>query len=114
MLLLDKIFCGFFVLATCGHLFGTIKMTVFGSSLFVWSLSGVLAGLLLIAFNLLRISRRSDKTIAVLALAGNLGWVSIVLLFGHAVGNLFDPRVVMHGVTAFVLALFSLRSLKAG
>lgn len=112
MNILDKLLCGFLALGTIGHFFGTLKYTEFGSGLFVWSLSGVMACALLVALNWLRQARPADKPIAAIALAGNLGWVGIVLLFGHSIANLADPRVLMHGVTAFILAIFSIRSLR--
>lgn len=110
---IDRVFFGLMVLAAMGHLLGTFKYTEVGSGLFVWSLSGVLAALLLAALNFLRQSRPGDKPVAATALAGNLAWVGIVVLFGLSIRNLADPRVLMHGITALVLAAFSVRSLRA-
>jgi len=111
--ILDRIFCGLMALATLGHLFGTFKFTQPGTGLFVWSLAGVLAAALLTALNILRSGRPQDKPLAWITLAGNLGWVVIVVLFGLSVGNLFDFRAVFHGLAAAGLAYFSLRSLLA-
>jgi len=112
MKIIDRIFCGFLLLCAIGHLFGTFKYTEVGSGLFVWSLSGVLAAVLLAALNFLRTGRPGDKPVAAIALVGNLAWVGVVVLFGFSIHNLADPRVLMHGVAALVLAIFSLRSLR--
>ncbi len=108
--IIDRVFCGLMAFAALGHLFGTITLTQFGTGLFVWSLSGVLAAGLLVSINILRNFRPQDRTIASIALAGNLSWVGIVLLFGLSIGNLLDFRVLFHGVAALGLSYFSFRS----
>ena len=110
--IIDRFFCGLMAFAALGHLFGTIKLTQFGTGLFVWSLAGVLAASLLAALNIIRNFRPQDKTIARVALAGYLSWVGIVLLFGLSIGNLFDFRVVFHGVAALGLSYFSFQTLQ--
>ncbi|SRR5579871_3847128 len=109
--ILDRLFCGLMALATLGHLFGTFKLLQPGTGLFVWSLAGVLAAALLTALNFLRSGRPQDKALAWITLAGNLGWVVIVVLFGLSVGNLLDFRVLFHGFAAAGLSCFSLRIL---
>lgn len=111
--ILDRVFCGLMALATLGHLFGTFKMVQPGTAIFAWSLAGVLAAALLTVLNFLRSGRPQDKALAGITLAGNLGWVVIVVLFGLSLGNLFDFRVVFHGVAAVGLFFFSLRTLCA-
>jgi len=108
---LDKMFCILMVMAASGHLMGTFKMLEPGTGIFVWSLSGVVAALLLASINFLRNSRPQDKTVTALALVGNISWLVIVFLFGQSIGNLFDFRVLFHGVAALGLAIFSLRNL---
>ncbi len=108
--LFDRICIGFLALGTLGHLMGTFKFTEPGTGLFAWSMSGVLAAALLVALNVLRHRREKDKAVASLALAGGIGWIGVVLLFGQSVGNLADPRVLMHGLTALLLCGFSLRA----
>jgi hypothetical protein len=68
----DMFFCGLMGFATAGHLFGTITLTKFPSGLFVWSLSGVLASSLVVALNVLRLSRPKDKAVARIALVRGL------------------------------------------
>lgn len=97
---IDRIFCGLLALGTVGHTFGTFKFFAIGTDLFVWSLSGALASALLVTLNVLRNSRPADTTLRWVAFTGNLGWLGIFYLFGTSIGNLFDPRVLMHGVAA--------------
>ena len=110
--IIDRIFCALLILATAGHLFGTIKLFDFGTGIFVWSLSGVLAAALLVAINILRNLRPSDRPLARIAFAGNIGWLAIVLLFGQSIGNLLDPRAVFHGIAALGLIFFSFKTLR--
>ena len=108
---IDLIFCVLLALASLGHLFGTFKLLEFGSGIFVWSLSGVLAAALLTSLNILRNKRSEDKTIARIALIGNIGWVAIVILFGGSIGNYADPRVLFHGTAVAGLCYFSFLTL---
>jgi peptidoglycan/LPS O-acetylase OafA/YrhL len=103
-----RIFCVLLALATAGHLFGTFKFFEFGTGIFVWSLSGALACTILVALNVLRTCRPDDRTLRLITLFGNLGWLGIVLLFGQSLGNFLDPRVLFHGITVAGLAFFTL------
>lgn len=109
---IDLIFCGLMALATTGHLFGTFKFLEFGTGIFVWSLSGVLAAALLTVINILRNKRPKDKTLAGITFVGNLAWIGIVVLFGQSIGNFVDPRVLFHGISALGLCYFSFQSLR--
>ena len=60
----------------------------------------------------MRQARADDKTIAAITLCGNLAWVGVCLLFGLSIKNVLDPRVLMHAVTALLLALLSIRTLR--
>jgi hypothetical protein len=77
----------------------------------VWAWSGSLAALLLAALNLLRVGRPADRPLALVCLFGSLAWIAVALGFGYTIGNLLDPRAVIHAVNAAVLAGFSARSL---
>lgn len=48
-----------------------------------------------------------------IALTGNLCWISIVLLFGRSIGNMVDPRVLLHGIAAAGLSYFSFKKLRS-
>lgn len=104
---IDRMFCILLAVGTIGHLFGTIHFFEFKSGIFVWSLSGVLAGALLVTLNWLRNFRPRDRAIRWVALVGNLAWIGIVLLFGNSLGNYLDPRVLFHGFAAAGLVYFS-------
>jgi len=108
---IDRFFCGLLALGAAGHLFGTLQLSGVGTSLFVWSLSGVLAAGLLSWLNFLRVARPRDEALAWVTLAGNLGWLLIVLLFGHSLGNYLDFRVLFHGIATAGLVFFSYRTL---
>jgi len=109
---IDLFFCVLLGLGTLGHCLGTFKFAEFGSNLFVWSLSGAVAAGLLDALNILRNARPADKTVARIALVGNLAWLLIVILFGLSLGNFFDFRVLFHGIATLGLLFFSIRTLQ--
>ena len=45
---------------------------------------------------------------------GCLAWIAVALDFGIVIGNVFDPRAVIHAVNAAVLAAMSVRTLLKG
>lgn len=77
----------------------------------LWAWSGSLAALLLAALNLLRVGRPADRPLAWVCLAGSLAWIAVAMGFGAVIGNVFDPRAVIHATNAAVLAAMSIRSL---
>lgn len=104
---IDYGLCGLLGLGSLGHFFGTIKFSEVGTSLFAWSMSGVLACVLLTVLNLLRINRPNDREILWLTRFGNLGWLVVVLLFGISINNFLDFRVLFHGTAALGLLFLS-------
>jgi hypothetical protein len=76
----------------------------------VWALSGSLAALLLAALNLLRVGRPEDRVLAWVCAGGSIAWVAVALCFGAAIGNVLDPRALIHAVNAAGLAGFSIRT----
>jgi hypothetical protein len=108
---LDWLFCVLMAGAAAGHFFGTLTLVEHGTTLFVWSLAGVLAATLLVALNVMRIGRPNDRSLAWVCLVGCLCWVAIALMFGSSVGNVFDPRAIYHALAALGLVVLSLRSL---
>ena len=109
---LDWIFCGLMTFAAAGHLLGTFTLIEHGTQTFVWSLAGVLAAALLVALNVMRMNRPNDRTLGWVSLVGCLCWVVIVLLFGSAIGNIIDFRVLLHVVAALGLSILSWRTLQ--
>jgi len=108
--LVDRAFGVLLALGAAGHAAGLLALLPAGSQIQVWSLSGVVAAALVAALNLVRAGRPNDRTIAWLAFAGSLAWCAIALLFGRAIGDLLDFRVVWHFVCALALTAFSLRT----
>ena len=77
----------------------------------LWALSGSLAALLVAALNLLRVGRPTDRPLAWVSFFASVAWVAVAVGFGVVIGNLADPRAVIHAVTAAVLAGLSLQTL---
>jgi uncharacterized membrane protein (UPF0136 family) len=108
---LDRLFGWLLVVGALLHAAGSWKMERDQAALLVWALSGSLAALMVAAVNLLRTGRPADKSLATVSLLGSLGWLMVSLGFGKVIGNELDFRVLWHGACAFVLAVFSLRTL---
>jgi len=77
----------------------------------LWALSGSLAALLLAALNLLRAGRPQDRPLAWVSLGGCLAWIVVSVSFGRVIGNVLDPRAVIHALNAAALAVMSWRTL---
>lgn len=60
------------------------------------------------------VGRATDRPLAWVCLAGCLAWIAVAVGFGAVIGNVFDPRAVMHALNAAVLAAMSIRSLMKG
>ena len=108
---LDRFFGGLLALSAAGHTAGTLAFYQWPSEIFVWSLGASLAAFLLAAINLLRVNRPADRPLAGICLAGSLGWLALVIAFGVVIGQVLDPRVLMHGVAAAGLTAMSIRTL---
>ena len=111
MNLADRIFGWLMVISALLHGFGSYQLLPRLSELQIWSFSGALAALLLGALHLMRVGRPGDRMLTMVALAGSVAWVAIALSFGIAVGNVLDPRALIHATVALVLGMFAVRSL---
>jgi uncharacterized BrkB/YihY/UPF0761 family membrane protein len=109
--IVDRLFAWLLVLGGLLHAYGSLKSYEAQTPELVWSLAGSFAAILLAAVNLLRADRPSDRTLAWVSFIACLCWVAIALDFGIAIGHFFDPRALYHAFAAFVLALFSLRTI---
>ncbi len=112
MKLLDKTFGVLLLVGSMLHAYGSMSSYQFGTQELVWALAGSLAGGLTAAINLLRAARPEDTTLAWVAFVASIGWCAVAIGFGAAIGNLFDPRVLWHAISALALAGFSLRTLR--
>jgi hypothetical protein len=61
--------------------------------------------------NLLRASRQDDRALAWIASAGTAFWGLIAVAFGISIGNVLDPRPLMHAVDSLLLVGFSVSTL---
>jgi ABC-type sugar transport system permease subunit len=80
----------------------------------LWSVCATMLALLVAVVILLRVAAR-DRLLAWISFAGSLSWAVAAFAAGVLIHNVFDPRPMMHWVTALVLAGFRLRAaLKPG
>ena len=105
MKLLDRLLTFVLALGALGHTIGTFVLVEIGSPLFVWSLSGALAVWMLVALHALRSRRPEDRAVAGIATLGSVAWAVVALLFGASIGNVADPRALVHAVAALGLAV---------
>ncbi len=105
---LDYFLCIALILFSAGHgVLGTLMSVGWQTPEAVWSFSGSIAAWLVAAMNILRIRRPSDVLIIVLALAGNLAWVGLMIWLGVVADMFLDVRLWLFIVTATGLAVFS-------
>lgn len=95
------------------HAYGTVTSYQPGTEIFVWSLAGSLAAVLVAVLNLLRRGHPRDRALALTSALASLAWAAIALAFGAAIGDMLDVRVLWHAVAALGLAVLSLRSMLA-
>jgi hypothetical protein len=107
---IDRIFAGILVLGGLLHGFGSLRMYANQPMTMLWSLCATVLAILIAAINLLRAARPSDRPLAWISFAGSLAWAVAAFAAGVLIGNIFDPRPLMHWTTALVLAGFSLRA----
>lgn len=105
--------CGLLALGGGGHLLGTITGYQPGTEVFVWSLTATCFVFLLVFLHALRIYRPKDRPVKVAASVASVAWIALALAFGAAVGNLADPRALMHAVVTAGLLLTSLLGSRA-
>ena len=111
MKLLDRVFGWLLVVGALLHALGSWMAYRNAPSELLWALSGSLAALLLAALNLLRAGRPQDRPLAWVSLGGCLAWIVVAVSFGRVVGNVLDPRAVIHALNAALLAVMSGRTL---
>lgn len=108
---IDGVFALLLLIGAALHAYGTVTNYQPGTEIFVWSLSGSLAAILVAVLNLLRRGHPRDKALALTSAVASVAWAAIALAFGAAIGNMLDPRVLWHAIAALALAGFSLRCL---
>jgi hypothetical protein len=110
MKIIDRIFAGILVLGGLLHGVGSFRMYTNEPMTMLWSLCATLLTLLIAAINLLRVERPGDCSLAWISFAGSLSWAVAAIAASVLIHNIFDPRPMMHWVTALALAGFSLKA----
>jgi hypothetical protein len=113
MKVVDRIFGVLLILATCGHIGGTLVWLQPLTGIWIWSLGSALGGLVLGALHLLRTSRPGDRPVALIATLGTIGWFCVALAFGVSIHHVLDPRPLGHMIISLALILFGVRTLIA-
>jgi len=87
-----------------GHFAGTLIGYEPGSEIFVWSLTAVCYVFVVAFLQALRLRREQDRWISTGATLATAAWMGLALAFGAAVGDIFDPRGLVHaGASAGLL-----------
>lgn len=110
MKVLDRILATILVLGGLGHATGSYLGYRHEPLTLLWALSASLFSLLVAAVNLLRSGRPGDRPLAWIAFAGSLALAISAFTFGVLIGNAFDVRALVNGLTALMLAAFSLKT----
>ncbi|MFY9855189.1 MAG: hypothetical protein WAK26_15060 [Terracidiphilus sp.] len=110
MKIVDRIFSLILIVGGLLHGMGSFVMYKNAHMTLLWSLCATVLTLLIAAINLLRVERPSDGPLAWICFASSLTWAVAAFTAGMLIGNIFDPRPLMHWVTALVLAGFSLKA----
>jgi hypothetical protein len=110
MKIVDRIFAWILILGGLLHGVGSYIGYKHQPMTMLWSLCATLLTLLIAAINLLRVERPSDRPLAWISFAGSLSWAVAAFSAGLLIGNIFDPRPLMHWISALVLAGFSLKT----
>jgi hypothetical protein len=100
------------ILLLAGILFGLGSYHAYQEQplILLWALSATLAALLLASINLLRTQRPGDRSLARVCAVGCMAWCVVSFQYGALIGNIFDPRVLVQGLTALLLTAFSIDS----
>jgi hypothetical protein len=107
---IDRVFGALRLVGSLLHSYGSISSYKAGTQELVWALAGSLAGGLTAVVNLVRSGRPEDLTLAWVAFVACIGWFAVAIGYGIAIGNLVDPRVLWHAISALALTAFSLRT----
>jgi len=111
MKVIDRIFAWILILGAIGHGIGSYLGYKHEPVTMLWAFNASFAGLLVASINLLRAGRPVDRPVAWIALLGSLALAASAIAFGVLIGNVFDPRPLVHAIAALALAAFSLKAL---
>ena len=107
----DRVFGWLLVVCTAMHCVGClIAFLHTNPDMLLWTEGAGIGGFLLAAVNLLRVNRPDDHGLAWVSAAGCLAWAIMAVAFGLRIGNVFDPRPLVHTLVTLTLLGFSLRT----
>ncbi len=99
---------GVLALGGIGHLAGTLMGYPPGTEVFVWSLTAVCYVFVVVFLQALRMTREDDRWIRMGATIATAAWMLLALAFGVAVGNILDPRGLIHAAASAGLLIATL------
>jgi hypothetical protein len=107
----DRTLAWLLVAATLLHCIGCLKAFLHTNpDMLLWTEAAGIMGFMVPAVNLLRVNRPNDRGLAWVSVGGCIGWLIVAVWFGIGLGNLLDPRPLIHGVITLGLLGFSLRT----
>jgi hypothetical protein len=109
MNIIRYVMCALLALGALGHIYGTFDGYAVGTEVFVWSLSATAFTFAVVTFNLL--ARSLDRILLTAGMVSAAVWAALALGFGSAIGNIVDPRAIMHAVPSMVLAVLDAKLL---
>ena len=93
-----------------GHLAGTLMSYPPGTEIFVWSLTAVFCVFAVVFLQALRLTRKNDRWIGGGATVATAAWMLLALGFGAAIGDILDPRGLVHAGASAALLITTLLS----
>lgn len=103
--------CLLLAIAGMGHTVGSFLFYTPGTDTFVWALSASALVFTLVFMNVLRIHRPGDRTLAIGTATATLIWAGLALAFGHSIGAIADPRVLMQMIVSLGLVATTVAAL---
>lgn len=107
----DYAFSGALILFAAAHGFiGSPAIYGWTSPQAVWAFSGSIAAWMIAAVNILRTGRPGDRGLALVALAGAVSWIGLIVWLASLSGAFSDIRMVLNIGAGTGLAIFAMRS----
>jgi hypothetical protein len=103
----EFVLCALLAVGGIGHLLGTLTGYVPGTEVFIWSLTASVFVFVLVFLHVLRIVRPADRPVRAAANIVSVAWICLALAFGASVGNIADPRALMHAIVTLGLLITS-------
>ena len=111
---LERILAAILIVGGLLHAYGSFTAFDTGSVVLAWSLGSAAFAIFLGCVAFEASSERARVSLRRITIAGLLAWGVVVALFGSAIGNFADPRVLYHIIVAALLVLAFLFDRRAG